>query len=414
MSDGNARGRSFHDGKQDTAPGAVNHGYNFQEQWKRALELDPPFVMVTGWNEWIAGRWGKPGGPLVFVDQFDQEYSRDIEPMQGGARRQLLLAAGGQRPPLQGRAAAARGLGAQVDSHRRRLRAVARRRARSSPDHVGETTPRDFDGAGRLHYTNRTRPQRPGRARRSPATTQNVYFYARTREPLTPRTDPNWMWLLIDADQNADDRLGGLRLHRQPHHRDATARPGWKRTTAAGNGGKVAQVTMPVRGQRTAPGHPALGPGPAREEAGPVARLQVGRQPPAPRRHHGLLPQRRRRARGPVHVSLRGGGVRARRRAWFQEGSSVRGFRGVCVRPFVAYATKGCRLLAGGRFEAAVSFAEGDRVLCGKTMLWLDPLRRPLRESHDMDSGAYLPRSPGRYSRSPIRSRMTSKCPSME
>jgi hypothetical protein len=40
--------------------------------------------MVTGWNEWIAGRWGKPDGPLVFVDQLDQEFSRDIEPMRGG------------------------------------------------------------------------------------------------------------------------------------------------------------------------------------------------------------------------------------------------------------------------------------------------------------------------------------------
>ena len=60
MSSGDARGRSFHDGRMDSAPGAVNHGYNFQEQWNRAFELKPPFVMVTGWNEWIAGRWGSP------------------------------------------------------------------------------------------------------------------------------------------------------------------------------------------------------------------------------------------------------------------------------------------------------------------------------------------------------------------
>ena len=52
--------------------------------WKRTLELDPPFVMVTGWNEWVAGRGGEPGGPVVFVDQFDQESSRDIEPVKGG------------------------------------------------------------------------------------------------------------------------------------------------------------------------------------------------------------------------------------------------------------------------------------------------------------------------------------------
>src|SRR6185312_1367557 len=50
MSAGHARGRSFHDGKEDHSPGAVNWGYNFGEQGKRALELKPPFVMVTGWN----------------------------------------------------------------------------------------------------------------------------------------------------------------------------------------------------------------------------------------------------------------------------------------------------------------------------------------------------------------------------
>ena len=84
MSSGEARGRSYHDGRIDTAPDAVHHGYNFQEQWQRALELNPPFLMITGWNEWIAGRWGQPGQPLVFVDQFTQETSRDIEPMKGG------------------------------------------------------------------------------------------------------------------------------------------------------------------------------------------------------------------------------------------------------------------------------------------------------------------------------------------
>jgi hypothetical protein len=40
---------------------------------------------VTGWNEWIAGRWqGTPERPLLFVDCCDLEYSRDIEPMKGG------------------------------------------------------------------------------------------------------------------------------------------------------------------------------------------------------------------------------------------------------------------------------------------------------------------------------------------
>jgi hypothetical protein len=29
---------------------------------------------------------------------------------------------------------------------------------------------------------------------------ENVYFYCETKDPITPRTDPNWMLLFIDAD----------------------------------------------------------------------------------------------------------------------------------------------------------------------------------------------------------------------
>ena len=54
-----SRGRSFHDGKQPSR-GVGDFGYGldtigdglaFQEQWNRVFELDPPLVMITGWNE---------------------------------------------------------------------------------------------------------------------------------------------------------------------------------------------------------------------------------------------------------------------------------------------------------------------------------------------------------------------------
>ncbi len=78
-------GRSFHNGLNDKSEGAYKFGYNFAEQWEHALETDPPYVFITGWNEWIAGRWqGTPERPLLFVDCCDLEYSRDIEPMRGG------------------------------------------------------------------------------------------------------------------------------------------------------------------------------------------------------------------------------------------------------------------------------------------------------------------------------------------
>ncbi|MBR5060184.1 MAG: hypothetical protein IKX06_05360 [Clostridia bacterium] len=78
-------GRAWHDGANDKGPNSYVFGYNFAEQADRALETAPPIVLVTGWNEWIAGRWqGSPDRPIMFVDCANYEYSRDIEMMKGG------------------------------------------------------------------------------------------------------------------------------------------------------------------------------------------------------------------------------------------------------------------------------------------------------------------------------------------
>jgi hypothetical protein len=185
----------------ESAPDAVNHGYNFQEQWQRAFDLTPPFVMVTGWNEWIAGRWGQPGGPLVFVDQFDQANSRDIEPMRGGHGDNYYwqLVANVRRfkgAPALPSASPQKTI--RIDRGFEQWQGVAPEFA----DHTGETAPRDHDGAAGLHYANRT-----GRndlaACKVARDSRNVYFYVRTREAITPSSGTIWMWLLIDADQNS-------------------------------------------------------------------------------------------------------------------------------------------------------------------------------------------------------------------
>lgn len=46
--------------------------------------LRPRFHFVTGWNEWIAGRFSEwQGTQNAFPDQFCDEFSRDIEPSAG-------------------------------------------------------------------------------------------------------------------------------------------------------------------------------------------------------------------------------------------------------------------------------------------------------------------------------------------
>jgi len=60
-------------------------GANIQEQWDYAISVNPQIVFVTGWNEWIAGKWintddfANYGDVPFWVDTFNTEFSRDIE-----------------------------------------------------------------------------------------------------------------------------------------------------------------------------------------------------------------------------------------------------------------------------------------------------------------------------------------------
>ncbi len=205
-----AMGRSWHSGQKDQRPEAVSLGLNFDEQWKHALDADPKFIFVTGWNEWIAGRytqWSKytdadcyyRGG--LFVDQYTQEYSRDCEPMRGGHGDNYYY---------------------QLAAWVRRFKGVRERPAATGPgtiaidgsfddwrevqsefrDTIGDTVHRDHKGYGELVYRNQT-----GRndfvILKAAYDTANLYFFAQTLNNISPHTGANWMLLLLDADQNA-------------------------------------------------------------------------------------------------------------------------------------------------------------------------------------------------------------------
>jgi hypothetical protein len=69
-------------------------------------------------------------------------------------------------------------------------------------DTIGDAVQRNHPGwTGAGTYTNTT-----GRndiiAAKVSCDARNVYFYVRTRAPLTPSSDKNWMQLFIDIDQN--------------------------------------------------------------------------------------------------------------------------------------------------------------------------------------------------------------------
>jgi hypothetical protein len=204
MSEPGARGRSFHKGVINTDAAAELAGYNIAEQWERALKEDPKFVFITGWNEWWASRFdefNKIKMPVMFVDQFDQEHSRDIEPMKGGHGDNYYY---------------------QMVDYIRRFKG-----ARSGPVASGEKTidvkgdfsqwadvlPEYRDNIGDTFH--REHPGYNTATRYVNTTGRNdfvvtkvagdpgfIYFYVRTREPITAFSDPNWMMLFLNVDRD--------------------------------------------------------------------------------------------------------------------------------------------------------------------------------------------------------------------
>lgn len=59
------------------------HGLTFYNQWVNAFKARPKVVTLTWWNEWQSQRL-KVGNGYQFTDLYNQEYSRDLEPMEGG------------------------------------------------------------------------------------------------------------------------------------------------------------------------------------------------------------------------------------------------------------------------------------------------------------------------------------------
>ncbi len=88
FNDNDTFGRSYtdKDGHAKLTEDSYKYGYNFEEQWEYALDADPDIIFITGWNEWQMGRCHEcwvlepDSTQIAFVDQYDRERSRDIEP----------------------------------------------------------------------------------------------------------------------------------------------------------------------------------------------------------------------------------------------------------------------------------------------------------------------------------------------
>lgn len=204
-------GRSFRNGSPGNPAEDLPYGYNIQEQWDYAISQNVPFVFVTGWNEWIAGKWRPTTGDLnhsYFVDQASPEYSRDIEPsFTAGLRDNYYM---------------------QLVSNIRRYKGMeptAKLDDRQEitgwadwnhvdvlyKDYIGDVLHRRHPGAQtepEVMYVNET-GRNDFESLKVAVGEENLYFYAQTVEEITPESGDNWMTLWLNVDESHETGWNG-------------------------------------------------------------------------------------------------------------------------------------------------------------------------------------------------------------
>ena len=194
------RGRSYNGTYDLLTPDSYKLGINFQYQFDRALSKDVKYVLVTGWNEWVAQRQPTNDGTICFVDTSSLEFSRDVEmtitdyyfdnyylqliynvQALKGAAPMIVQDA---RNPIN-----VTGDFAQWDKV-----------AVTYYDVEGDTVDRNGMAFGKQTMTNTTGRNDIVSAKVTQDTTY-LYFYAQTADDITkPVADTSWMQLFLDVD----------------------------------------------------------------------------------------------------------------------------------------------------------------------------------------------------------------------
>ncbi len=188
------------------------YGIYFQDRWDDALAADPDFIYVNDWNEWTAGKYPSglaPGStsvpgptsflgrenPFYFVDQYNAEFNRTIQPMRGGYTDNYYM---------------------QLVQNIRRYKGVRPYPVASGYktsaryfDTRGDVLHRDHNGYGGLHYTDTTGRNDIVEATVS-VTRKDLIFSVTTADSLTPPSGDNWMLLYIDTDSDASTGWEGF------------------------------------------------------------------------------------------------------------------------------------------------------------------------------------------------------------
>ena len=175
------------------------YGRNFQEQWDYAIAKDPEIIFVTGWNEWIMGRYEEWCGVAnAFPDQCNDENSRDIEPSKGELKDYYYYQLVSNVRRFKGTSQI------DVQPDKKTIDISGSTDQWTDPNivtynhYASNTLERNNKGFGEHVYVNDGLRNDFIQAKVS-YDSENIWFYVKTADAITPYETAGWMTLLIDA-----------------------------------------------------------------------------------------------------------------------------------------------------------------------------------------------------------------------
>lgn len=209
-------GRSWHDGAKDERENASHYGFQFEEQIQNALKSDARVAFVTQWNEWLVPfltektntLYPMDGYPIRLQDEFNEEYSRDIEPMKGGY---------GDAYYMQLISFARRFKGMEKPAVEREKHSIEMKDGFKQWDgagltyreYTGDVAPRSYrayDEIGRYeNYTGRNEFE----TLKVASDNGNVFFYVKCVNDIADRNEEKPMRLFIKSQDSRSNRWSG-------------------------------------------------------------------------------------------------------------------------------------------------------------------------------------------------------------
>ena len=233
-------------------------GVFFKEQSNYGLKYDPQFLWITQWDEWTAGSHSNPNANYThlladwvpangfyFVDQYNEEFNRNLEPMHGGYADNYYY----QMVALTRQRKGVRPVPPASAPQTINLAGGFAQWTNVSPaylDPVNDTVWRNYPSAAptQIGYYTNTTGRNDFTMLKVARDANNFYFLAQCNSNLTSYTGTNWMVLFIDTDQNHLTgwegydyavNLAGVGASTTTLWRNTTTTNGWNWTTATRN-----------------------------------------------------------------------------------------------------------------------------------------------------------------------------------